>query len=130
MWYNGRKRSSPGGLADLHVAEPHPACGLVGKHALPPLGLPQRSAGLATTGQFTSAICRFFLFSAARPVAGRPKRGKTANGSRGVAFLVANPSLHRDKPGGGELAMQHSAVRDQVFDDEADRRRQVRKAVE
>ena len=68
---------------------------------LMPLGLPQRSEGLTTTGGSTTSIRRFSSFRPPGPRAGWPKRGKTAKGAREVAFLVANPPLRWGKPSGG-----------------------------
>ena len=61
---------------------------LVEKHPPPPLGLPQRSAGLTTTGQTTTAIGRFSSLRPPGPRAGRPQRGKTPKWSREVAFQL------------------------------------------
>src|SRR5208282_6192818 len=59
----------------------------------PPLGLPQRSAGLTATSQPSRSVRRFFGFSSTGPrgrVEEKPKKRQVS--SRG-AFLVANPSL-------------------------------------
>jgi hypothetical protein len=71
------------------------------------MGWPQRSEGLATTGQASIALRRFFRFSAARP-SGRAaeKRKKRRKAFEGWPVVV-NPPLRWGKPYENEMPVNY-----------------------